>query len=217
MATVSHLVGKYVRERPQLERFLERDLVSFHRLARYIRPDIEREMGVPVQPGAIVMALSRLRERMGTRNAQRETAASMKGVEISLLSDFFQADVHKTAAVNEALLGIQRIASKNPQDILSITQSGHEATIIAPLKYRAQILKLLQKEKSLRHESDLSLVVLKFGEQVLYQPGFFDRVLSQLAWEDINVFEIVSTLTELMIVLKDEQAARAYAVLRKMR
>ena len=45
MPTVAHLVHKYIRSLPHLEQFIERDLVSFHRLARYLQPQIETELG----------------------------------------------------------------------------------------------------------------------------------------------------------------------------
>ncbi|MFA5107980.1 MAG: hypothetical protein WC492_00390 [Candidatus Micrarchaeia archaeon] len=215
MPTVAHVVQKYVRMHPHLEDFIERDIVSFHRLARVLRPDVETELGKEVEEGAIVMALSRMREKMADKGRERLKGVGLENLQISLRSDAMQIDLKKTGVLAQKLQKIQDIAQKSQEDILSITQSTHEVTIISQSKYEKKILEELKGEKILSKESGLSLLVLRFGEDVLYQPGFFDRVLRELSWENINIYEIVSTLTELIIVLKDEQAAKAYDVLRK--
>jgi len=215
MATVAHLVQKYVREHPNLEIFMQKDLVSFHRLARYIKPAIEAEVGEEVQASSIVMALSRMREKMGVREEEGERNPGYKSLQISLRSDAMQIDIRKGAHTQRRLLELQKIAASSPEDVLSITQSQHEASIVLSQKHEAKALLALKGEKMLNVEKNLSLLFLRFGEDILYQPGFFDRVIRELSWEGINIFQVISTLTELIVVLKEEQASNAYEVLRR--
>lgn len=215
MPTVAHIVQKYVRSHPHLEQFIERDLVSFHRLARHMRKEVESELGKEVDEGAIVMALSRMREKMQQRKGEQMKESGWAKLQLSLRSGAMQIDLQKGKSTQGKLLELQKLASASPEDILSVTQSTHEITVISQEKYEDKIISALNGEKILNVEKGLSLLVLRFGEDVLYQPGFFDRVLRELAWENINIYEVVSTLTELIVVLKEDEAAKAYDVLRR--
>lgn len=214
MPTIAHVVQKTVRSLPHLEQFIERDLISFHRLARYLKPQIDAELGVDADSGAIVMALSRMRDRMVTKRQESLRAPGLAKLQVSLRSDALQIDLKKGVRTGQKLEEAQKIASANPDEIFSITQSVNEITIITSSSLEKDLLEALRGEKLLNTERGLSLLILKFGEETLYQPGFFDRVLRELSWENINIYEIVSTLTELIIVLKDEDAPKAYRTIR---
>jgi aspartokinase len=214
MPTVAHLVQKYVRSLPHLEQFIERDLVSFHRLARHLKPQIQKELGKEVEDSAIVMALSRMRDKLRDRSDEQIKNPGYSKMKISLQSGALQIDLKRGTKTGEKLREIQQIV-KDGGEILSITQSMYEITIISEEKHEKQFLGILKGEKILNVEKNLSLLMLRFGDELLYQPGFLDRVLKELSWENINVYEIISTLTELIVVLKEDQAGAAYEVIRK--
>ncbi|MDE1797785.1 MAG: hypothetical protein KGH63_00075 [Candidatus Micrarchaeota archaeon] len=215
MPTVAHLVQKQVRALPHLEQFVERDLVSFHRLARYLRPSIEEELGKGVDEGAIVMALSRLREKMGGRKEAQQSASGWGDIQLSLRSGAIEIDLERTPSVFRKAQAIQAGLSGSHDEMFSLVQSQAELTLIGSARHEKEFLQHLQGERVLHVERDLALLYLRFPPDLLYQPGFFDRVLRELAWENLNVFEIISTLTELVLVLKEKDAARAYDVLRR--
>ncbi|MFH1095680.1 MAG: hypothetical protein V1728_05680 [Candidatus Micrarchaeota archaeon] len=214
MPTVAHIVQKQVRALPQLEQFIERDLVSFHRLARHLRPVIERELGKEVEEGAIVMALSRLREKLGERRDTMSSSHAWGEISLSLRSGVSEIDLAKGPDTEERVHKLQSLLGGRADDVFNIVSGQFEMTIIASAQYEGKFLSALKGEKVIHLERGLSMLYLRFPKEVLYQPGFIDRVLRELAWENINVFEIISTLTELILVLKDGQVAHAYDVLR---
>lgn len=215
MPTVAHLVLAYVRELPHLEQFIARDLVSFHRLARYLRPRLVSDLGHEVEEGAIVMALSRLRDRMGERRAEQEARPLWGKIQLSLREGAVEIDLRKGGKTEEATHRLRSLLDGSPDDIFNIVSGQYEITLIASAKYEARFLRALRDENVIHIERDLSFLYLRFPEEILYQPGFYERVLSELAWENINVFELVSTLNELVLVLKSKDAARAYDLLRR--
>jgi len=213
MPTVAFLVEKYVRENNVLRFCLEKDIISFHRLAKYLRQPIEKELNKEVSQAALVMALSRIRDKLIVKNSNFQSSPSLKNIEISLRSDIICIDLAKTSTTFKAILEIQRRCAADPADVLSITQSTNEISIIAQAKYFKTISNILKNEKKLNIQTNLSLVILKFGKEILYQPGFFDRVISELAWENINIYQLVSTLRELLIVVSENDSAKAYSTL----
>lgn len=215
MATVAHVVAKIIRQQPHLEDFIERDLVSFHRLARYLLPLIKAEAGEDVNEGAVVMALSRLREKLVERRSEQAKQPSWEKIEISMRSGAFEIDVMRGEKTNARLDALRKAVEKPNEDIFNVVQGQYEATVIASKKYRAKFTKALEGEKILHIEDGLALIFLRFPDEVLYTPGFFDRALRELSWANINVFELVSTLNELVLVVKEEKASMAYEVLRQ--
>jgi hypothetical protein len=215
MPTVAHIVQKIVREHPNLEQFIERDLISFHRLAKYLKPQVEVELKKEIKAPAIVMALSRMRDSMVAQKQEQSERNHFSKIEVGIKSDALQIDLQKSLSTYDKIMQIQKIASKSPNDIISITQTPTEITIISSAKFEKEFMAVLKNEKITNVEKELSLLILKFSKDILYQPGFFDRVLRELSWENINVYEIVSTLTEFIIVLKDEDAPKAYRTIRK--
>jgi hypothetical protein len=215
MPTVSHLVQKYVRSLPHLEQFIERDLVSFHRLARALKPEISRELGKDVDDGAIVMALSRLRDRMGERKSAFENAPDWGKLQLSLRSGATEIDIAKSPRAHEKVQRLQGLMEGSADEIFSMVAGQYEYMVIVSAAYEEKFLAALKGEKILHIERNISLVYLRYPPEVLYLPGFYERVLSELAWENINVFEVVSTLTELILCIKEDEAARAYDVLRR--
>ena len=215
MATVAHLVQKIIRQQPHLEDFIERDLVSFHRLARYLLPLIKAETDEEVNEGAVVMAISRLREKMVDKRGKEVAQPSWGTIEISMRGGVVEIDVPRNDATYGKIDRLRSMIESPQEDFFNVVQGQYEMTIIASKKYRERFLRELKGEKVLHVEEDLSLVYLRFPDEVLYTPGFFDRTLRELSWQNINVFELVSTLNELVIVVKENEASRAYEVLRQ--
>ena len=215
MATVAHIVSKIIRQQPHLEDFIERDLVSFHRLARFLLPLIKAETDEEVNEGAVVMAISRLREKMVGRREKEIAEPSWKQIEISARSGAIEIDVQRSEGMFGKLEKLRGMVENPQEDFFNVVQGQYEMTVIASKKYREEFLKVLKGEKILHVEGELSLVYLRFPNEVLYTPGFFDRTLRELSWQNINVFELVSTLNELVIIVKENDASRAYEVLRQ--
>jgi aspartokinase len=215
MANVAHLVAKIIRQQPHLEDFIERDLVSFHRLARYLLPLIKAETNEDVNEGAVVMAISRLREKMVERRGEQIMQPSWEKIEISMRSGVVEIDVPRTEGTHEKVDGLRKMVENPQEDFFNVVQGQYEMTIIASKKYKDGFLKALKGEKILHIEDELSLIYLRFPNDVYYTPGFYERTLSELSWQNINVFELVSTLNELVIVVKEKDASRTYEVLRQ--
>ncbi len=214
MPTVAHLVSSYVRSLPHLEQFIKRDLVSFHRLARYLSPRLSADLGREVEEGAIVMALSRLRDKMGARRSEQQANPLWGQIQLSLREGAVEIDLRKGQRTEEATHRLRALLDGSPDDIFNIVSGQYEITLITSVKYEKKFLHALKGENVIHVERDLSFLYLRFPAEILYLPGFYERVLSELAWENINVFELVSTLNELILVLKAKDAARAYDLLR---
>ena len=50
-------------------------------------------------------------------------------------------------------------------------------------------------------------------EEFFYTPGVIFNAVRKLAWEGINIYEVVSTMTELTFILSKKDSMKAYDVL----
>ena len=81
---------------------------------------------------------------------------------------------------------------------------------------KERVIGFLKGEKVLNVEKDLVSLTLTYGKDFLQTPGVVFNVVRNIAWENINIFEIVSTNTELTFILYKKDAIKGYNALEKL-
>ena len=72
-------------------------------------------------------------------------------------------------------------------------------------------------EKILNKEHDLvSLAIIFKSDNFTETPGVIFNAVRKLAWENVNIYEIISTMTELTFILSKKDSMKAYNVLSEM-
>jgi len=99
-------------------------------------------------------------------------------------------------------------------EILNIILGNNEVSIITNEKCEKKLLDFLKGEKILNKEFDLVSLTISFhSSDFIETPGVIFTAIRKLAWNNINIFEIVSTMTELTFILKKKDSIKAYNVL----
>ncbi len=99
-------------------------------------------------------------------------------------------------------------------DTLNIILGSNEVSIVTNEKYKEKLSNFLKGEKILNKEFDLVALTIVFeGEKFLTTPGVIFTAIRKLAWEQINIYEIVSTKTELSFILGKKDSMKAYNAL----
>ena len=84
---------------------------------------------------------------------------------------------------------------------LTVTQGIHEITVIAETQIAQEFRTALQNAPKVYDENNLVGVTAKFKVGNLEIPNLIHQLTRCLAYEDINVIEIVSTATELTFII----------------
>lgn len=74
-------------------------------------------------------------------------------------------------------------------------------------------MKILEGEKILHIEGRLAQLSLRFPKEYIYTPGIILQLVRVLDWENINIFEIVSTLTEVNFIISESDSSKGYRAL----
>lgn len=214
MVTVSHIVKKIVQSRPFLEEALGNKIVSYGNLAEEITPLIEEELGKKVKHAAVAMALRRYGDDLEKKNIAASHFPSHS--ELIMKTSLIDFTLRRTPSLLAKLKGIYHVVDFEKGDTLNIIIGNYEVSIIISERYKKKIVDFLEGEKMLNKEEGLVSLTLTFSKDFLHTPGVIFTVIKRLAWENINIFEIVSTLTELTLILQKQDSLKAYHSLQNL-
>ena len=65
-------------------------------------------------------------------------------------------------------------------------------------------------------EDDLISLTMTFSKNFYYTPGVIFNIIRNIAWENINIYEIVSTNTELTFIIHKNDAMKGYKSLERL-
>jgi aspartokinase len=213
MVTISHVVQKIVSDKIFILEPLSKGIISNVSLAEQLRPEIEEELGRKVKTHAIVMALRRYTEDV--KKAHKEIAFDYSS-EIILKTDICDISVLRSPTLLTKLKRIYDIVAFEKGDTLNIIHGRHEAVVVTNERYMKKTLDLFKGEKILNVEHNLVSLTLTFSADFLHTQGVIYNVVRALAWENINIFEIVSTNTELTFILNKKDSSKGYRVLSQL-
>ena len=214
MITVSSVVQQIIKRKPFLEEALSLKLINLSALSRLILPQVRKLTFKDVKEGAVLMALKRLPKTLRTApqvknvlGKSRDLITRSNLVEDTLLNSDFSLEQHKE---------IIEEAEKTPKYFLTITQGVFETTMIFSQELKEKIEAILNKEKIIALFENLSSITVRLSGKIVLTPGVYYSILKVLAWEGVNVVEVVSTFSEFTIILEDEEISYAYSLLKNV-
>ncbi len=215
MVTISHLVKKLVGENSFLLEAMGKELISHGSLAEQLKPEIEQELGKKVKESAIVMALRRYEEELQSYD-KKIKRFSFKG-EIIMRTNIIDFNVVKSNSLLNKIKNIYNLVDFDKGDTLNIILGSNEVSIVTNEKYKEKLIDFLRGEKMLSKEFDLVALTIIFDSKDFFDtPGVIFSAIRKLAWEQINLFEIISTMTELSFILSKKDSMKAYNVLQEL-
>jgi hypothetical protein len=215
MRTVPSIVAALVRKSAFLEEGLALGIINHSALARLIKPDVEREAMKDVGEGAVIVALNRLSRRVGGR-ARRTKSIFRKTPDLIVRLNLFEV----TYANSESLFRRQKTLIESPgvraPFFLAFTRGINETTIIASRELRERVLLVCRGERRVSEIGRLASVTVLLPSGTALIPGVYSYILRALAWEGINVVEVVSTLNEFTIILEADSIDAAFAIIKRL-
>lgn len=213
MVTISHLVGKIVSSRPILHEAVAQGIISYGNLAEQLIPEIEEELNKKIKHSAVVMALRRYAESVEKRYVKPKFDYNS---EIIMKTNLCDVSVRKSPALFSKLKKIYTIVNYAQGDVLNVIHGNYEVSIISNMRHLEKIKKELKGEKILNIEKDLVSLSLSFSGDFLHTPGIISTAARKLNWENVNIYELVSTLTELTFIVSKKDSAKGYSALQRL-
>lgn len=218
MIKIAKAVEQLVRQSPFLTEAINEGLINVSALARRLQADVAQQLGKKVKPGAIIMAINRLQtgELMFIEKNLRHFFKNLSDISVrSNLSDYtFQNS--ETILQKQARL-LDMISRNHPNAFYSFSQGVAETTIIITNTLDEQVDLLFEGEKRLDKESQLSSITLMLPTENRNLYGIYYYILKELAWQGINLVELISTSNEFTLIVSDEDLDHAFSVVMGLR
>jgi hypothetical protein len=213
MVTISRIVEKIVKENPSLEIALSKDIISYSKLARYLRQEVESEFGKKITDTAIMQALKRLREKS---DKMYEKKPEFYALELNTNTNIMSITIGKSSRLPQIMQSLYALPELEQGFVLNATHGNNQTTILISRILERKVEELLHGEKIITRMKDLSQLSIRFDHKMFEAVGFIVYVLKDLTWNNINIIEIVSTYTELIIIVKNEDLLKAHDVVQKL-
>lgn len=213
MESVSSMVKYLLENKPFLLDALSRGILSLGNLASEFKPDIEKSLGKDIKETAIVMALRRYGDEI-REHRSIAVSSSITG-EILMKTNICDFNVQKSTNLLSKIKNLYELVNIERGDFLNIIVGNNEVSISVSEKYYSKIEDFLSGEKLFNQSRGLVSLTVIFDGDFLHTPGVVSQVMHRFAWENINIFEIVSTMTELTFVIENRNSIRGYEVLQK--
>lgn len=211
MITIPQVVEEIIQRQPFLVDMINDGLINHSSLARKIKPEIEKKLYKTVQLGAIVMALKRIKKNRISKNS----AMPFKNPDLMVRSQLMEITVNsKNLERGNQLAKLHNLANEKGL-FFTITQGVVETTIITGQSLKKELSKIIHKENIIASFENLSAITIKLTRKTVTTSGSYFEILKYLAWEKINIIEVVSTYTEFTIIFQDKDVDRAFSVLKK--
>jgi len=211
MVTISGVVENLVEDNPFIQEAMSRGIINYAALAQDIKSFVEKETRKPVKDSAIMMALRRLGEKM--ENKFTKKIKFDENADIFIKSDLFEITVVKSEKTFNLIKVIYELIDSN-KDFLTITQGLTQVTIISNRRHKDEILEILKDEHILMKIENISSIGTTLPKNCPEEVGYFYTITRAFAWENIPIIEIVSTLIELNLIVKEVDIPRAFDVLK---
>jgi len=216
MIKIAEVVESLVRKKPFVEGALHEGLINMSSLARQLKPEVEAKLKKPVQEGAIVMALKRLAPMLDIKmNVKIRKALDQFGDIIvrSNLADFTFKNSDTLVYAQTKLL--EEIALRK-EFFYTISKGVFETTIVISKILSDKLLDIFKNEELISRSSHLSSVTIKLPSENATIPGLYYFIFKKLAWEGINIIEVISTTNEFTIVLNEHDVDTAFTILKNI-
>lgn len=216
MLTIPNVVEEVIKKKPFLEGALIEGLINLSALARQLKPEIEQRIGKPVNESAVIMALNRLVPRLeltSTMKFKRIIANVGDIIVRSNLTDFTYANTSTLYSRQEELLK-EVYSSTTAQDVFcTFSQGIYETTLVVSSSLGELVERVFRNESLLLKRDSLSSITVKLPPENTACPGVYYYIFKELAWDNINIAEVISTSNEFTVVVSDSDIHRAFTIL----
>lgn len=209
--SVASSVKQIIDMSPFVSELLVLDVISYSNLAKFIQPKIEEKLGKKAKNAAIVMAIRRYTEDLKIE----KTAMTQEKLqyEISMKTNIYDVNLVRNNTFMPKLDYLYKTVDLNKGDFLNLTIGTHEISLAISDKYKEIVDDLIKTETVLNKFNDLVALSIQFNGNFLKTPGILYLATRKLAWENINLIEIVSTMNDLTFIIERQDSMRAFSVL----
>lgn len=217
MDRLSKVIEKLINQSPFIQEAIAEGLINISSLARKLNPDIQKITGREVSDSAIIMAIKRM-----PPGPNQKIEKKIKNFMRELGDLIVRSNLSKFTFKN--YIGISQDQAKFLSQIKDISDNFYtvsrgvsETTIITNAQFSDKIEEMFAEDSLVSTETNLSSITMKLPEVNTEISGVYYYLLKKIAWEGINLSEVISTTNEFTIVVDTSIVSHAFSVLMELK
>lgn len=212
MITVAQRVEELVNQSPYLREAITEKLINLSSLARKLKPQIEKDLFKDVTEGSVLIALQRY-------SASLEPYYQVNPADylanLTLRSDLFEMTIKNSPELLNKLSSVANKRDERFSSLFVFTQGSFETTVITSESLKSELDLAMKDEEVVQIIPDLTGISLQRTHGQIETTGVLQFPLRILAWEGISVIEIITTMNEIMVTVRDFEVDRAVVAIRQ--
>lgn len=215
--TVSQAVEKVVGVKPFVMEALAGGLLNISSLSRSITPEVQNLIGKEVKQGAIVMSLNRMMHKLGKSNIWNFNSMFKELGDIVVRSNLVDYTFRNSTSILDCHSKLMNEICNRPEVFYTMVRGVFESNLVVGASLTKQVEEVFANEECKLVQHNLSAVTLALPYSNSSEVGYYYQIMKYIAWEGINVREVISTTNEFTVIVGEEDVDRAFATLKRLK
>ncbi|WP_283637008.1 hypothetical protein [Aquaticitalea lipolytica] len=217
MKTIASCVQEIVMSSPFLEEGLSRQIINFSALAKDLNKPISIMLKKPVKEGAIMMALRRYNQPINISNTIRSKKVFKNLGDITVRSNLSDFTFENSKTLIHSHSQVLEKISDNHQIFYAFTRGIFETNIVISSLEKETVLKAFKNETQTGLQDKLSAISVNLPKGNSKITGLYYQIFKRLAWENVTLYEVISTTNEFTILVEDHLVDKAFSVIKRLK
>jgi aspartokinase len=163
------------------------------------------------------MALKRLKPTINFQiNLRIKKVVELMG-DITVRSNLADYTYRNSTSLTSCQTRLLDIISTRKEIFYAFSQGIYETTLVLSDVIGEEIDEIFKDEYLTYKFSNLSSITIKLPEENAQVFGVYYHILKKLAYEGINILEIISTTHEFTVIVNDADVDAAFSVLKRLK
>ncbi|MBP9774074.1 MAG: hypothetical protein KBD00_05645 [Candidatus Peribacteraceae bacterium] len=212
MNPIATTVEKIVMRWPLVEEGLARGILNLSALAREIQPEVETLQMQPVSESAIMMALKRIGQKWNKHEKSMRLPIDLK--DITLQTNLMEFVFHKPTHPNQLHRSLMELMERT-DETMNYSQGLHETTVFVKSHLEKEVDTVTKYVAHLKRKMHkLCSITVRISQDTAAIAGVYYYILRTLAWQNINLIEVLSIDSELVLFFEEEMVDKAFAAIK---
>lgn len=217
MKTIASCVQELLVARPFLEEALSREIINYSALAKDLNQPISDLLRKPVKDGAIMMALRRYTPPTSKKNELKLKQIFKDLGDITVRSNLTDFTFYNSKTLIHNHSKVLAEIDADRQVFYAFTRGIHESNIIISSTKKNTIESIFVHETQIATQDQLSAISINLPKGNSKIVGLYYQIFKRLAWENVTLYEVVSTTNEFTILVEDHLIDKAFSVIKGLK
>jgi len=203
MSSITQAVTEIIQGNFFFEFGLQNRIINFSQLSKLIQPLVQERVGKKVTTSSITMAISRIQVAILPKGIPHKLLVN----DVSIKNNLCSLTYYNTQKNQDNISRLQ-MHCQNQDKFFARSDSNKEIGVILNQDFTSK-LKDFELAKPKHVQKNIGAVIVSIPEDYLELKGMFQYFIQKVTMQNINIYEIGSTYTELIIYIAEEDLSLA--------